>query len=73
MNVKKFAAYTGVGGGLWMSILLLVGYVIGGNKDLVKHYITTIEGVVIAGVIIMIVAYIRHHRKKTAGETNGVA
>jgi len=72
MNVKKFAVYTGVGGGLWMSTLILVGYMIGGNKALVRHYMTYIEIGIIAGVIGMIVLYMRHHRKKT-GASDGVA
>jgi len=73
MNIKKFVVYTGVGGGLWTSILVLVGYVIGGNKEVVKHYLTYVEGAVIGGLIIMIVMYVRHHRKKAPGGSNGVA
>jgi len=73
MRVKKFVAYTGIGGGLWMSILVLVGYLIGGNKTLVRHYMTYIEVVVIGAIIVMIMLYIRHHRKKAPGGSNGVA
>jgi len=67
MNVKKFAAYTGIGGGLWMATLILVGYLIGDNKALVKHYMTYVEAVVIIGVAAMIILYMRHHRKKMEG------
>lgn len=73
MNVKKFVIYTGVGGGLWMSILVLVGYMIGGNKALVRHYMPYVEGIIIGGVLVTIIMYIRHHRKKVAGGSDGVA
>jgi membrane protein DedA with SNARE-associated domain len=62
MNVKKFAAYTGIGGGIWMGILVLLGYFIGGNKHLVKHYLPYITGAVIGAVSVMIVVYILHRR-----------
>jgi len=73
MNIKKFALYTGVGGGLWIVTLVLVGYLIGGNKALVKHYMPYVEGVVIVGVLVMIVLYVRHHRAKKLEGSDGVA
>lgn len=63
MHVKKFVLYTGVGGGLWSSILLAVGYVIGSNKEMVTKYLPYIEGVVIIGVATMITLYMKRHRK----------
>ncbi len=62
MNVKKFTLYTGVGGGLWMATLILVGYLIGGNKEMVRHYMPYVEAAIIGWL--MIVLYVRHHRKK---------
>jgi len=73
MNVKKFVIYTGVGGGLWMSILVLVGYIIGGNKALVRHYMPYVEGAIIGAVIMMIVWYVRRHRRKVKEQPNGTA
>lgn len=35
MDLKKFTLYTGTGGGLWTFILLVTGYLIGDNKELV--------------------------------------
>lgn len=64
MNARKFTLYTGIGGGLWMAVLVWVGYLIGGNKALVRHYMPYVEGVAIAGVIVMIVWYVRRHRRK---------
>jgi membrane protein DedA with SNARE-associated domain len=72
MNVKKFVVYTGIGGGIWTGVLTGIGYLIGDNKELVKHYMPYVEAVVIAFVAAMIVYYIkRHNRRKKAEITDG--
>lgn len=85
MDLKKFSIYTGVGGGLWMVTLILVGYLIGGNPELVHKYMPYVTGVVVFSVIVMIGLYVRSNRRKKKaleatmtttkelGETNGVA
>lgn len=69
MNVQKFVIYTGIGGGLWMSVLTAIGYVIGGEKEQVKHYLPYITGAVVGGVAVMVVLYILRHRSKKTSET----
>lgn len=64
MNVKKFALYTCAGGGIWMGVLICVGYFIGGNKNLVRHYLPYITGVAMGVVIVGIIVYTLRHRKK---------
>ncbi len=39
MNLPLFAAFTGLGAGLWVIVLALVGYYIGNNQELVQHYL----------------------------------
>ncbi len=39
MNLPLFAAFTGLGAGLWVVVLALVGYYIGNNQELVQHYL----------------------------------
>ncbi|HEU5047378.1 MAG TPA: DedA family protein [Rickettsiales bacterium] len=72
MNVKKFSLYTAVGAGVWMAILIMIGYLIGGNKALVKHYTPYATATVLIVVAVMIILYIRRHkaRKETGGEAN---
>lgn len=67
MDLKKFCIYTGVGGGIWMATLIFVGYIIGGNKAMVKEYMPYITALVITGVCVMIVCYICRHRRKARG------
>lgn len=39
MDLAKFSAYTALGGGIWTLILLLLGYLIGDNKELVTSFL----------------------------------
>lgn len=64
MNHVKFAFYTLLGAGIWVTILTFIGYVIGANQDLIMEYShQAVIGVVIASIVI-IVFYVRAHKKK---------
>lgn len=78
MNLKKFCIYTTVGGGLWMLTLILVGYLIGDNPDLVHAYMPYITGSFLTCVVLMVFFYVRRHRKMkrieiAKGQPHGVA
>jgi len=64
MNLRKFTVYTTIGGGLWMLTLIVIGYVIGGNKDLVKHYMPYITSIALMLVAVLVAYYAYRHRKK---------
>lgn len=71
MNLKKFCIYTGIGGGLWMSILLLLGYLIGGNKALVKQNTPYVVAAAVVFAAFMIAGYVfRHLKAKKRAETH---
>ncbi|NBX03276.1 MAG: DedA family protein [Alphaproteobacteria bacterium] len=71
MDIKKFCIYTGVGGAIWMTTLTVVGYVIGGNKHLLRQYMPYITAVFIGAVVLMIVVYMWHHRRKNKKTVGG--
>lgn len=50
MDLKKFTLYTLAGGGLWTFILLLVGYLIGNNKELVTSLLPLLKVGFVLGV-----------------------
>jgi membrane protein DedA with SNARE-associated domain len=64
MNLKKFCIYTGVGGAIWMATLVGVGYFIGGNKALIRKYMPYVTTVAICTVVLLIIVYVWHHRKR---------
>jgi len=62
MNLFRFALYTGLGAGIWDTILTVIGWVAGNNKDLImKYYREVSAGLAIACVIILSV-YVYWHR-----------
>lgn len=63
MNLKKFCIYTGVGGGLWMLTLILVGYLIGDNPEVVHANMPYITGAVVTTVLALVAGYVLRFRK----------
>ncbi len=64
MNHVKFSLYTLLGAGIWVTILTFLGYFIGANQSLITEYShQALLGVVIVSIVI-IVFYVRAHKKK---------
>jgi membrane protein DedA with SNARE-associated domain len=58
MNLKIFFLYTGLGGGIWMLILVMAGYFIGENEQLLTHYLHIVRIVLIVAVALIILWFI---------------
>ena len=66
MNHLKFSLYTLAGAGLWVTVLTCIGYFIGMNRELIMRYSHhALTGAVLLSAVIIIL-YVRSHRKKTA-------
>jgi membrane protein DedA with SNARE-associated domain len=72
MNLKKFTIYTGIGGGIWMTTLIVIGYIIGDNKELVRYYMPYVTALCVVSVIGLVTLYIVRHRKRK-GNAHGSA
>lgn len=64
MHVGLFTFYTGVGAGIWVSILALLGYYFGQNEALLKENLHLATLVVVALVIFIGVIYVWLHQRK---------
>ncbi len=62
MNLLTFSIYTSLGAGIWVIILTLLGYFIGGNEELIKEYTRFI----IVGILISlaVMGYLYYRRVK---------
>ncbi len=66
MHHWKFSLYTLLGAGLWVTVLTLIGYFIGAERELIMKYShQALIGVIIMSAII-IYFYVRAHKKKLA-------
>lgn len=63
MNMAKFVFYTGVGAGIWVTILTILGYFIGQNEALIKQYLHIITIAVLVFLVIAALIYRKFMRK----------
>ncbi|MCV3410248.1 DedA family protein [Campylobacter lari] len=64
MNLKKFIFYTSLGAGIWCLILLILGYALGKNEDLIKEYLhfVIIACIIFTTMIVVIYIYIQKRK-----------
>ncbi len=69
MHLGKFFLYTSLGGAIWMAVLLVVGYKIGDNEEMVRSILPVIQ-IVIYGVVGCFIAlyFARRRRIRLTGE-----
>ena len=64
MNLFVFSVYTSLGAGIWVIILTLLGYFLGGNEDLIKEYLHTIIIVILILLAILAFWYYKKNKNK---------
>ncbi len=66
MDYHLFIFYTAAGGAIFNTILVVLGYCIGENRDLIKQYMTQINIVLVLFIAFLVGFYIwRHKRNKS--------
>ncbi|WP_331775936.1 DedA family protein [Sulfurospirillum sp. 1612] len=63
MDLRLFTIFTALGAGLWVIVLVLLGYFIGQNQALIKEYLHLVMAVLAFVLIIMSVWYIKRNKK----------
>lgn len=66
MNIKLFTLYTAIGGAIWCSILIALGYAIGENELLIKKHLKQVNLILVIAVGILILYYLwkKNSKKK---------
>ena len=62
MNLVVFSFYTSLGAGIWVTILALLGYYIGGNELLIREYLRGILIILAISIVIGVAVYLRLQR-----------
>ncbi|MDD5358895.1 MAG: DedA family protein [Sulfurovaceae bacterium] len=62
MNLVKFVIYTTLGSFTWVLVLMFVGYFVGSNEALVKHYLSI--ATVVAAITIILIAMVYVYKLK---------
>ena len=57
MPIGRFTLYTGLGAGLWISVLVLLGYFLGANETMISRYLAELTWGVIAFVVLSSLLY----------------
>ena len=68
MNLARFLLWTGLGAGMWMAVLVWIGYVAGQNKDLIQKYSHQATLGALAGCAVIITVYVWVHKRRRARE-----
>ena len=63
MNLATFSAYTALGAGIWALVLVLLGYFIGENQELIDVYLKQITIGTVGLVLLIAYIYYRYQKK----------
>ena len=65
MNLAVFSTYTALGAAIWAFILVMLGYIIGENQELIDRYLKQITIIVLITLVLLAswYAYIQKRRK----------
>jgi len=65
MNIAKFSLYSGLGAGIWVIVLVALGYLLGSNEELISEYLHTATLITLTCVAFITAFYVvRNKRRK---------
>ena len=65
MNIAKFSLYSALGAGIWVIVLVALGYLLGSNEELISEYLKTATLIALISVVFITIFYVvRNKRRK---------
>ncbi len=64
MNMAKFAFYSGFGAGIWVIVLVALGYLLGSNEALISEYLHSATLIALFCVVLITIFYIVRHKRR---------
>lgn len=71
MDLLKFCVCTAAGSGIWVTVLAVAGYMLGGEAS--AGFIKRISGVLVLSCVALVVAYVLVQRRRDRTKSNGGA
>ncbi len=68
MALLPFTFYTALGAGIWSMVLIILGYILGEQKELITMYLHQITLAILGALVLLVFLYIR--RLKTINNTD---
>ena len=64
MHLGRFALFTALGAGTWVTVLAWLGYLIGANQELLRRSLRQVTIYTAIAVVVMLAIYIWWHRRR---------
>ena len=64
MNIAKFSFYTSLGAGIWVVVLVAVGYLVGSNEELISEYLHSATLIALLSVVLITIFYIVRYKRR---------
>ncbi len=64
MNIAKFSFYSGLGAGIWVVVLVALGYLLGSNEALISEHLKTATLMALLSVVFITIFYIVRNRRR---------
>jgi len=64
MNIVKFSLYSGLGAGIWIMVLVALGYLLGSNEELISEYLHTATVIALISVVFITLFYIVRYKRR---------
>jgi len=64
MNIAKFSLYSGLGAGIWVIVLVVLGYLLGSNEELISEYLKSATLIALISVVFITIFYVVRNRRK---------
>jgi len=63
MNIAKFSFFTAIGAGIWIIVLVALGYVVGSNETLISQYLKSATFIALICVVLIIIFYVLRNKR----------
>lgn len=64
MNIWKFSFYSALGAGIWMVILVALGYFLGSNEALISEYLKSATLMALGAIVLISVVYVVWYKRR---------